>query len=205
MHISEKKTVSLPKVHRWCNQNVWVVHLSLRWPGTHAGRYGAPGCSTYEGMQLHQNLVLRDAEQPRWTKMNIFDRRTFAYIFWVVQIGEQLHTLLFYLIFMFFCQTVKSMEGFLRNTIDSIDSRIGRIWQDRGVSNFSTNLPVIPVTWVARPLLPSLKIQTSTPRPNHVPNGACCDTHFEGLGSCWWGKCTSFTMFLFETRENFEN
>jgi hypothetical protein len=98
-------------------------------------------------MQLHQNLVLRDAEQPRWTKMNIFDRRTFAYIFWVVQIGEQLHTLLFYLIFMFFlCQTVKSMEGFLRNTIDSIDSRIGRIWQDRGVSNFSTNLPVIPVT-----------------------------------------------------------
>jgi hypothetical protein len=38
------------------------------------------------------------------------------------------------------------MEGFLRNTIDSIDSWIGRIWQDRGVSNFSTNLPVIPVT-----------------------------------------------------------
>jgi hypothetical protein len=38
------------------------------------------------------------------------------------------------------------MEGFLRNTIDSIDSRIGRIWQDRGVSIFSTNLPVIPVT-----------------------------------------------------------
>ena len=112
-----KKTVSLPKVHRWCNQNVWVVHLSLRWPGTHAGRYGAPGCSTYEGMQLpslHQNLVLRDAEQPRWTKMDIFDRRTFAYIFWVVQIGEQLHTLLFYLILIvfFWVKLLSRWKGF---------------------------------------------------------------------------------------------
>ena len=79
------------------------------------------------------------AEQPRWIKMDIFDRRTFAYIFWVVQIGEQLHTLLFYLILMgiFFCQTVKPMEGFLRNTIDS---RIGRIWQDRGPYQISQRI-----------------------------------------------------------------